>query len=535
MKKAVKSYEGIFAKRTTLCFFIMICLFFSCILRVMVISTGKEYSRIQAEQSSYRIPIKNIRGSIYDSNMTPITNNTKTTYVAIPPTPDAVVATSEILIGEERERVLNELKNNKVAVAIPNGKTSCKSIIYSDIYETDYSDFLCEHIIGYVDSENHGVSGLQKAYDDILYSENGASVVYSVNGKGDILSGITPTFDNDLSVVSNGVISTIDLNLQKIVKEESEGLFKGAVILCDAKTGKIRALVSKPDFDISNLSEYLENEDSPLINRALTPFSVGSVFKPCVAGAAIESENGDFTYNCVGKAHIIDRDFSCHKKDGHGLVELKSAIKFSCNTFFYNIAIKTGAAAIRQKASALSFGSSIKICENLKTESGNLTSLQNLQSDAQIANFAIGQGDILLSPVNMLSLYLSIVNDGYYYLPSIVEGTIKDGKITKYDIGSKTYVFKKDTAKFLRESLREVVVSGTGTDANSEKVAIAGKTATAQTGKFVNGVELTNSWFCGFFPYDNPQYIGIVMSEGTSKVSTTEIFEKIAEKITENT
>lgn len=530
MQKANDFYTT-FSKRSLLCFVVLVVLFFITGIKLYFIGTNTEYAAIQNSQGTYRKTLGKIRGTVYDTNMIPLTNNKKTLYAAVLPTPDSVISVREYLSGKERENAIEKLKQNKVAICKPDYEINNTNIAKSYIYSTDYTDFIYEHIVGYRDSEGHGVSGIEKAYDSLLYSDKTADAVYSVSAKGKTLLGDKAYFENDTDFVKSGVVLTIDSKMQNAAYSCLNNLKKGAVIIADAKNGKIRALISKPSFSPDDLASAVNDQNSPLINRALLSFSVGSVFKPCIAAAAIENGYGSFEYTCLGKCEIDGRYFSCHEKSGHGTFDLCFALANSCNTYFYNLGMLLGAENIQKTALKLSFGSSLKIAENLETDSGNITKLSNLKTNSQIANFSIGQGDILLSPVNMLTLYLAIANDGSYYLPSVVEATVKDGKSEKYNIGNKTKVMSQSTAKTIREFLREVVVSGTGKGGNSEKINISGKTATAQTGRYVKTKEITNSWFCGFFPSENPKYVMIIMSDGENAYPLTSIFKEIAEKI----
>ena len=127
-----------------------------------------------------------------------------------------------------------------------------------------------------------------------------------------------------------------------------------------------------------------------------------------------------------------------------------------------------------------------------------------------------------------------LANGGKYYLPSVIEGTLQNGEITPYNIGSPTVAMKETTAEILKECLKEVVEEGTGTSAKPLNASAAGKTATAQTGKKQNGKEICSTWFCGFFPFESPKYTVIVFCENSQKQtkSCAEIFAEIADKIT---
>lgn len=533
MQKTEKkeSFYTVFSRRSIVCFALLVCLFAVTGIRIYEVAASDEYIAAQTLQSSYRENISRIRGTVYDCNLAPITNNKKTYYAAVAPTPDAVISIGDYLSSEEIEAAVIKLKENKTALCRPDKTVHNPNVATTYVYSTDYSSFIFEHIVGYTGTDGHGKCGIEAAYDDLLYSEEYACLSYSVSATGKTLLGEKPVFENDTQKVKDGVVLTLDSNIQKIAYEASKKLKKGAVVIAEAKTGKIKAVLSKPSFSPTKLSQALKDENSPLINRALAEFAVGSVFKPCVAAAAIEENLGSFSHICHGRDLIDGRYFSCHKKEGHGELDLKSALAFSCNSYFYNLGILLGGQKIRKSAALLSFGAKLNICKGISCN-GYLTKEKDLKTASQIANFSIGQGDILISPTGMLTLYCAIASDGCYYVPSVVEATVKDGKTEKYDTGNKSRAMSEKTAQILREALREVVLIGTAKQANSEKTAICGKTATAQTGSYdTSGKEITNSWFCGFFPFEAPEYVGIIMSEGECEASPSLIFKEIAEKI----
>ena len=449
------------------------------------------------------------------------------------PTPKGVMAINNCAQGEELENTLEILKTNKPTICVTEDIIDSEGIAFTKVYGQNEEDNSACHLIGYTDSTGHGVSGLQLAYDDFLYSEKFASAVFTVGGNGDVLDGIDPFFENDVSIVNSGVVSTIDTNIQSIVETVSAKMNSGCAIVAEVTTGKIRAMASVPTFKLKTISESLQDENSPMLNRALLAYSVGSVFKPCVAAAAIEEGNGGQIFNCEGSLKIVDRVFRCHDISGHGIMNLQAALAQSCNCFFYNFAMNMGGSAIYKMASALSFGAKIKLCDNLYASSGNLPSQSSLSNEGALSNLSIGQGNLLLSPISMLTLYLSIAGDGCYYVPSLVEKTVKDGKEEIYDKGNKTRVMSEDTSAVLREYLKTVVTDGTGIEAAPINTTAAGKTATAQTGRYYkDGSEITNSWFCGFFPAGKPEYVVIVMSDSKLKVSTASVFAEIADGIT---
>lgn len=517
-------------KRALICFLVCIVLFFVSVLRVATISTT-DFSQASNTKNGIRLKISNSRGTIYDRNRVRLTNSEKKIIACVSPTPRAITAISKVLKGDDLQKVLNGLKTNKPVICEVPEKINCDGIICTTIYTDE--DTPSRHIIGYTDSENKGVSGIERAYDTLLFSENEISVFYNTDAKGRILEGIEPEITNDNRAATHGVVTTLDINIQTIAEECAENLEKGAVIVADLK-GKIRASVSRPSFERNNVGIYLESENSPLLNRAINAYNVGSVFKPCVAASGIEKGIHNFSYTCTGSCEIIDRFFKCHNLEGHGPLDLRGALAQSCNTFFYNFAFEISGNEILKTAKALNFGQKLKLCEGIYTAQGNLPKKENLANIAHLANFSIGQGELLLSPISILTLYCAIASNGEYYLPSLVEGTIENGKYSEYDIGLPTKVFDENTAKILREYLVSVLEEGTGEAAKPQTVTAAGKTATAQTGKYRNGREICEGWFCGFFPAENPQYVAVIFSEDDQKqtFSCGEIFSILADKIT---
>lgn len=507
-------------------------MFLSCFLRVAVVALG-DYGELCEKQGEYSVTVCRKRGTIYDTNMVPLTNTAKKLMAAISPTKSALSVLEDLLSGEELTRVKAELEQGRGALCEVKRKIECDGISYTEIFDVNSSVNAALHAVGYVDADAAGVSGIQSAYNHILYSPKSVEAIFQLAGDGSVLKGVKPTFKNASLSSENAVVTTLDYDIQLAAEKAAEGLKKGAMVVCEAESGKIRAIVSKPQYDINNMADALNSADAPLINRALSSFSVGSVFKPCVAAAALENGIDNFTHNCTGSTHIIDRDFRCHYRSGHGIVNVKKAITHSCNTFFYNFAMEIGATPIYNMASTLNFGHSLNIAKNIKTSSGNLTEVSELSNFAYLANLSIGQGDLSLSPVSLITLYLAIAGNGSYYVPSLIEKTIVKGVEEEYEIGAKTKVFSKSTARTLREALVMVVEEGTGVAARPKTVSAAGKTATAQTGRYdENGIEITNSWFCGFFPAETPEYVAVILSEGESAVPTTQIFSELADKIT---
>ena len=525
-------FGKVFARRSALCFFVICMLFLFGVLRIYSISRSG-YNSASANYGRYSLTIGRVRGTIYDCNGIPLNNKKERIIAAVSPTATAVTAISKVLANSSALKgVLKRLESGKPVLCEVPYMIECEGIVCVCVTQTDTSDKSAVPTVGYTDSSGHGISGLEAAFDEILYSEQTVDAVFEIDGNGIVLEG------GEISVIGNdtaenGIITTIDSNIQYIAQKSADSIEQGAVVVCEVSTGRIKAVVSRPDFDCTEVAKYLNEGNSPLLNRAFTAYSVGSVFKPCVAAAGIEQGVGNSLFQCNGSTLIENRIFRCHKAEGHGDMSLGEAIKESCNTYFYQFANILGRQAILEKAMAFNFGMPFDVAENFSVAAGVLPDAYSLNTSSAIANLAIGQGKLLLSPISILPLYCAIATDGGYVLPFLVSDKIINGKKQSVKVPKKTFAIKPETAKELREYLKRVVEEGTGRAAAPALCTAAGKTATAQTGRYdENGKEITIGWFCGFFPAENPLYAVIVMIENANGYNAAPVFSKIADGIT---
>ena len=519
------SYRRIVAE-----YVIILSLLFFCVLRVVSIVLTPKYLETANDITSKKISIYNVRGTIYDCNINRLTNNIQRYAVLITDDPKAISSISEYFTGDETIKIINEIRSSRFSVRIVEKEIVGEGLVCLPFNSRISNESLAKHIIGYLDDKNNGVSGLEGAFNELLYSDRQISLNMNVDGQGGILLGSVEIKDDS---ISDGVVTTIDANIQKIVETAADSLVCGAVVVVDATNGKIRAITSRPDFNPENLGDYINDENSPLINRALLNFNVGSVFKPCVAAAALEANYQYYNYNCVGASDIDGLSFRCHNLSGHGNIGLKDAIKYSCNTYFYNLAISLGADKIYALAEKAGFNSSICLCDGLNSAKGNIGNLNEISlSNRALSNLAIGQGELMLSPVAITTLYCAIANKGEYYTPTIYEGEFKNNKLIKNEVKSTAVrLMNEEVANTLKIYLKGVLEQdGTGYLANPNIISAAGKTATAQTGIINNGKSVTNTWFCGFFPFENPKYVVTVLSEN-SETSCAGVFAEIANKM----
>ena len=503
-----------------------------CGIRVLSVATDEKLSQAAANQSTRRVTVANVRGTVYDCNGFPLTNAENETVTVIFPTEQGVISLAKMLDGDELKAAEETLKQGAPVTVKGACPDSSEGTVELKV-PVRYSGML-SHVLGYTDGSGHGVTGIEKGFDDILYSGEPVSVSYSIDSAGHMLKGAG--YSINPGSASNSVTLTVDKRIQSITEQAMSQVPSGAAVVIEAATGKIRAMVSRPDYVQTDIAEYLDSEDSPLINRALYAYNIGSVFKPCLAAAAIESGVGNYLYNCMGSIYSNGLTFKCHKLAGHGELDLKGAIAYSCNTYFYTLGTRLGAESVYNAARLFRFGDSLDLGGGIISAAGNMPSLQQLQSsEATLINLSIGQGDLLLSPVALSCMYSAIVNNGEYILPSIVEGITVDGVYTEYERCLPTRAMSAGTAEILEDYLKNALANGTGSVAYTEGITAGGKTGTAQTGWKEGDRSILNGWFCGFMVGKEQTYVIVILKEDVKSGSAdcAPVFKEITGKMTE--
>lgn len=514
-------------------FFLLAVMFAGIGARVLNIANNTQAAA--SSGAGLRLDIAYLRGTIYDCNLKPLTNADVCFKAIAKPTQKALAAL-ETELDTVQFRFVKEKMLAGEAVCVEVGSTACdgKDILVMSC-PARYGSLAC-HIIGYCGYDGSGVSGMEKAFDYLLVSGNKtvtARIPTDANGR--VLLG-EKTEVSDTSAPACGAVLTVDADIQKIVENalDSSGGQCSAAVVTDIKTGAIKACVSRPAFDPDDIASALDNPASPLINRAFLPFSVGSVFKPVVAASALENGvDSSFSYTCTGSVTHNGVTFNCHKKDGHGELDMQGAIAVSCNTYFIALALETGADNIIETAQSFGFGRETTLADGIKSKGGNLP--QTVDSAAATANLSFGQGELTATPLQICAMMAAIANGGYYVEPYLVEGEVDaDGSfVKKYSYSERKQIISAETAEQLQSFLESVVEQGSGKRAKSDAVACAGKTATAQTGRSENGEEIYNAWFAGYFPADNPQYAVVIIKEngGEGAISCAPVFKEIAENV----
>lgn len=453
--------------------------------RIAFIMFSGEY-KVSSGYNSYSIDLSVLKPTIYDCKLNKLNNN-KTEYAAIiRPNKKCLNELQYLFTKAEVSEIKEELsKGYPVIRKVNKPDDSLKYIQFEKILVNDKSNDVF-------------INSIMNNFNDEIGSKK---VNFSVDALGRLLEGDNGTIVNNNYSAQNGVILTLNSKIQQIAVEASKSIKKGAVVVMDVENSNILALVSRGN-------DYL--------NRANLSYSVGSIFKLAVCISAIEN-NIDADYNCEGSITVGDTTYSCQKEKAHGSQNMKQALANSCNCYFVNLALLLGADKITQTAQSLGFGEDIYLEEKITVKGGSFPSETALKSKGQLALLGFGQGELTDSPVHFCAFAASIANGGIYNKPNIILGSVDANGGAYYNEDSQgERVMKASTAYKLTDYMRYVVSSGTGRAADYNS-ASAGKTSTSQSGQYIDNQEQYNTWFAGFYPYKNPKYAIVVMTEhGTS-------------------
>ncbi|MFA5318360.1 MAG: penicillin-binding protein 2 [Patescibacteria group bacterium] len=391
----------------------------------------------------------------------------------------------------------------------------------------------------YLMTDYTGKVGLEKFWEDELRGEYGEKYI-EVDALGKekrIISEVKKQDGYSLKLA-------IDSALQKKLEEEmvfqlkDVGASRASAIALNPNSGEIMAIVSLPSYDSNDFAEkistekykeLIEDENQPLYNRAIKgEFPTGSTFKMVVASAALQEGviNQNTKFNSTGGVGIKEWFFPDWKAGGHGTTDVRKAIAWSVNTFFYNISGGVpdipglGVEKITDYARLFGFGQTLGI--DLPGEATGFLPSQAWKKEAKneiwypgdTLHLAIGQGDITATPLQIAAYTAFFANSGKLYQPHLVTELLNsddslykkiEPKLLRHDFIEPEYV------NIVREGLRQCVTDGSCASLQMLLVESAGKTGTAQW----SSEGETHSWFTGFAPYENPQIvITVIVEEG---------------------
>ena len=391
-----------------------------------------------------------------------------------------------------------------------------------------------------------GRTGAEKALEPLLRGKSGKAL-YVKDSRGqrqhdpkldDVLGSDTYT----PAQPGHDVWLTIDIDLQREVRAAFRYHKSGAGIVLDPRTGEVLALYSKPGFDPNEWSEGLSkaswdainsNPYTPLINKALTPYAPGSVYKLVSAIAALEQSVvvPDTTIECPGFYEFGGRRFHCHNRSGHGHVNLVEAIKHSCDVYFYRVGEMLGMERLAKYGHLFGFGepTGIKVRERVGRVPTKAWHEENTTLGWQpglTLSTSIGQGSLTTSTLQVARAYMAIANGGDLLDAQLVR------QITEAD-GDVVRAFKPrmdrelgvadEAMSLVREGFVRVVndIDGSAYDSALEAVVMAGKTGTAEAAQVRAGatadlalwLKEDHAWFSAYAPAEDPQLVVVVFLE----------------------
>jgi len=308
---------------------------------------------------------------------------------------------------------------------------------------------------------------------------------------------------------------TIDVNLQALIEQMLDGQ-AGAAVVLEPHTGELLAMVSAPAFfpeafvipDQAAVRGYLQDElTKPLLNRSARAFTPGSIMKLVTAAAGLEHHviTPSTTITCPGSITIGDRTFHCWNRDGHGPMTLTDAIMQSCNVYFITVARRLGLERLRAAQEQMGFGR--RTGWPFDEQAGTLP--RRRLTEGEVGLLGIGQGEILVTPLQAAAMAGAFANGGWLIEPSIVKTV--DGRPLSHRPSRRRVPWSASTMDAVRAGMQAVIShpGGTGHRAWNEAISIAGKTGTAQT--HVPG--RTHAWFVGYCPVDEPRAAMAILAE----------------------
>lgn len=525
------------------------------------------YQQKATQQQLQDTEIAAKRGDIYDRNMEVLATSATAYTVYITPQDidddetaqkiakglsellgleydDVYAATQKSTYYEKIKTKVDQSLANEVRTFISENKLG--SIIGLDESSKRYypNDNLASTVLGFVGSDNQGLSGLESYYDDTLKGVAGR-VIAAKNAKG---ADMPFSYEKVVDAQSgNSLVLTIDSYIQYVAEKYLEEAVtqyscneRGCVIAMDPKTGEIYAMTTKPDFNPntpftiydSAAAEAIEalsgDEKSTALsnaqqkqwrNKAISDtYEPGSVFK-IVTGSAAYEENKiseSSTFNCGGKITIAGTTYNCHKHSGHGHQTLAEAFQNSCNPAFIQIGQMLGTELFFKYFQA--YGLTEKTGVDLPGETSTVAGVSyhdiSTMSIVDLASESFGQG-FNVTPIQLATAVCAAVNGGYLVQPHVVKEIIdsEGNTVKKVDTTVKRQVISTETSEAICSFLEGVVSNGSGKNSYVAGYRVGGKTGTSQklAQSNADGVKKLVASFCGVAPCDDAQLVILVV------------------------
>ncbi|MCC3864513.1 stage V sporulation protein D [Terrisporobacter petrolearius] len=548
-------------KRLVIVMVLACSLFLALVFRIgyLQLIKGEWLSTKASEQQTREIPIEAKRGTIYDTNMKELAVSvTKYTVWCKPVEVKDAKKTSEELakiLDEKYDDVYKKVSKKNMAlvkvkrwidddIADKITKAGLSGIWVAEDNQRyyPYGNF-ASYVLGHTSSDSSGVAGIELKYDNVLKGTAGKLIVSTDAAGKEIPQGSEQYYE---PTTGNGLVLTVDEVIQHYCEKAAQKAYeennasKVTIIAMDPKTGELKAMVKKPDYDpntptkaiypaYEELLEQCKNDNEKIKaystmwrNTAISDtYEPGSTFKLITSSAGLEEGvvKQDDKFTCSGNVMVEGQKIKCWRSyRPHGSETFKQGVQNSCNPVFVEVGRRLGVSKMYNYIDA--FGLNKKTGIDLPGEAGSIMYNEKDVGPVELATISFGQS-ISLTPIQLITAVCSIVNDGNRMEPRLVKAyTDNKGNITKkVDPVQVKQVISKETSEQMREIMESVVTEGGGKIAYLPGYRLGGKTGTAQ--KVIDGSYAQGHYVCSFIgmaPADDPQIVVLAIVDEPTNV-----------------
>lgn len=375
-------------------------------------------------------------------------------------------------------------------------------------------DNVFSHVVGYA---SNGRAGVESTSNYELMASH-ASILEQVKLE-----------EENVKVRGDSVVLTLDSRLQRACYD-ALGSYEGAVVVIEPDTGKILAMVSKPDFNPNTISEDWETlindtQNSSLFNRAAQgQYPPGSTFKILTTLAYLREHPDDYqnySFYCDGSISKEDVTITCYGGEVHGQVDLEQSFVHSCNGSYANMGMELKNADFRKLCESFLFNSDLPVT---MPSSKSLFTLDDNASYGEEMMTAIGQGDTVVSPLEMALVTATVANGGNLMTPYYVDHleTYDGDMVKQYKPAVYKELMSTEEAGILTDYMKKTVEEGTASALSGLGYTAAGKTGSAEY-EVGGDLKETHSWFVGFSNVENPDIAIAVIAENGGSGSSTAV------------
>ena len=541
-------------KRVLLSFYFLLSFVILYRYFILQIVENEKYEAKAGNNSLRKIILNAPRGIIYDRNYVPLVDNKPLYEIKVIPQDfnknnfnfklleshtgiarkkinQVIDSSRKVMGGRFKPMLLKRHIDFNTKAILEESKLDLKGLYFSELPARIYtSSCNMSHVLGYLrqidqknlDNSNYhsndiiGFSGVERKYEKQLRGSYG--VDYLLVDRLGVVQGKHETENKFDPIQGDDLVLSIDSRIQSLIEESTEK-FKGAAIVMNPDNGEIIALASFPDYDLNSFvgpipikdwKKLASDKNKPFTNRATQlTYPPGSIFKLTLAAIALEKNlvTKSTFFKCDGKYQFYDTVFKCWNEDGHGNINLNDAIKKSCNIYFYNLMQRIDFDLWSEETLKFGFGE-VPLLDLPGGISGIIPNRSYMTkiyknkggwSEGHMLNLSIGQGEISVTPLQIINLINLIATNGKTY-SSHININMLESETEKINLDYNNSVWN-----FLKQAMYSAVNGEGGTAYNAkidnDSVSIYGKTGTSQV---CSSCDLEpHGWFAGFMELEN--------------------------------